>query len=121
MAAIGPPCVVCGGAGWVNDHELDCPLETLMMSMGIRPTKGDCIYCGAAYEITFLLKPIVQGECTRCYVDRSRGAAFLERLVRTAMRKARAYEATNKRALAREAARDAKRLIAILRSKAWPR
>ncbi len=87
-----------------------------MLSMGIAPTEGDCRYCSTHFQITYLGTPIVAGECTRCYMDRSRGPSYVERMARSAARRAKAHKVTGDLPKVRETVKEAKRFVAILKA-----
>ena len=86
-----------------------------MSSLGVEPAVGDCRYCGNSFQIHYLGTPIVAGECTRCYIDRSRGRNYVERMVRSATRRAKAHKAVGNIPKARRAVKEARRLMAIFK------
>lgn len=76
--------------------------------------KGPCRTCGEEYEITYTAGgPIVQGECTKCYMDRSRGRKHCESTARRLAIRARRAKAEGDMDRARNYAIDARRLVAL--------
>jgi len=87
-----------------------------MSVMGMEPTRGACRYCAAEFEIRYHHAPVTTGECTRCYLDRSRGREYVARMARSATRRAKAYKATGDITAAKDAAKEARRLVSIAKA-----
>jgi hypothetical protein len=104
-------CAICGGGGWVHEHDMDCPVERLGEALGMRKVSGNCAFCGEPYKFVYIQKPIRTDECGRCYMDRSRGRAHVESQARAAVAAAKSAP----KATAKVLAANAKRLIAIMK------
>lgn len=113
-------CSACGGGGYVADHEMVCPVETLIKEHNMHIDKGPCRSCGKDFETNYYGgRPIVSGECSKCYMDRSRGEKFVTRRAREVVRLAKVAKRDGELRAAKRHARDAKRLLQIARLSGW--
>lgn len=110
------PCAICGGGGWVSAHDMACPLEQLAKALGMKTTKGNCVHCQAPFEIMFYAAPFHDDECSQCAFDRTAGKRSLETKARAAVADAKMYAANGKPKAAKRAARNAKRLMTLMKS-----
>lgn len=100
----------------MHEHELDCPIDVLAKEADVVIAKGECRTCGKDYETNYITgSPIVRGECTACYIDRSRGSKHVEDSARKFTRKAKSAKSAGDLRTAKRYAREARRLIAILK------
>ena len=115
IAMIDGICLVCGGAGWVGDHEVGCPIPEIQKEVGMVNSTYTCKICGRPVEEFVATKLLNPKECSDCYRYRTGLGKSIPERIKDAIAGAKKARAEGDARTAKTLAKRAKAMMAKLK------